>query len=122
MGKPKKAFSPEAKKWLYGYSYPGNVRELANIVEYAVALSPGEVITMEDLPPAIRERSRGTRPGSREKDGLFLPAGITLEEAERRIILDTLERQGGHRKKTAELLGMSERGLRQKLKQFMEET
>lgn len=121
MGKTKKAFSPEVKKWLYGYSFPGNVRELANIVEYAVALSPGEVIKMEDLPPAVRERSRGSRSGSREKDGLFLPSGITLAEAERRIILDTLERQGGHRKKTAELLGISERGLRQKLKQYMEE-
>lgn len=121
MGKQKKAFSPEAKKWLYAYSYPGNVRELANIVEYAVALSQGEIITMEDLPPMLRERSRVSRPGSQEKEGLVIPSGITLEEAERRIILHTLERQGGHRKKTAEVLGISERGLRQKLKQYIDE-
>ena len=118
MGKQKKSFSPQTKKWLYAYSYPGNVRELANIVEYAVALSQGEMITIEDLPPALLERSRKSSASPAEKEGVFIPAGITLEEAERRIILDALERQGGHRRKTAELLGISERGLRQKLKQF----
>jgi two-component system response regulator AtoC len=120
MGKEKKAFTPEAKKWLYSYTYPGNVRELANIVEYAVALSQGEVITLEDLPPALMDQKQGVRLSQAGKEGVTIPAGITLEEAERRIILHELERQGGHRKKTADQLGISERGLRQKLKQYLE--
>lgn len=120
MGRGKKIFSAESKKWLYGYSYPGNVRELANIVEYAVALSQGEVITLDELPPALMERTAGLRQSRIDRDGVLIPAGITLEEAERRIILHALELHGGHRKKTADQLGISERGLRQKLKQYLE--
>lgn len=120
MGKPIKSFSSEAKKLLYSYPYPGNVRELANIVEYAVALSQGETITLEDLPPALTERHQGLRQFQAGKDAVVIPAGVSLEEAERRIILHTLDRLGGHRKKTADQLGISERGLRQKLKQYLE--
>lgn len=120
MGKHEKAFTPEAKKWLYAYTYPGNVRELANIVEYAVALSQGERITLADLPPALTERKQDVQGRHSEKDGVIIPSGITLEEAERRVILHTLERHAGHRRKTADQLGISERGLRQKLKQYFE--
>lgn len=120
MGKQKKVLSPEAKKWLYAYSYPGNVRELANIVEYAVALSQAVMITLEDLPPTLTERQQGIRPAQDGKGGVTIPAGSSLEEAERRIIMHTLDRHGGHRKKTADQLGISERGLRQKLKQYLE--
>lgn len=120
MGKREKAFTPEAKKRLYAYSYPGNVRELSNIVEYAVALSQGELITVEDLPPALTGSKREGQERPLEPDGVTIPGGITLEEAERRIILHALERNGGHRKKTADQLGISERGLRQKLKQYLE--
>jgi two-component system, NtrC family, response regulator AtoC len=120
MGKGRKAFSAEAKKWLYGYSYPGNVRELANIVEYAVALSQGEVITLDELPPALMERTSGLRQARMDRDGVLIPTGISLEDAERRVILHALEQHGGHRKKTADQLGISERGLRQKLKQYLD--
>ncbi|WP_035295779.1 sigma-54-dependent transcriptional regulator [Brevibacillus thermoruber] len=120
LGKGKKVCSPEALKRLYAYSYPGNVRELANIVEYAVALSQGEIITTEDLPFSVSERPSGSRTAPAGQEGVFIPAGMSLEEAERRIILYTLERNGGHRKKTADQLGISERGLRQKLKQYLE--
>ncbi|MED4586129.1 sigma-54 dependent transcriptional regulator [Brevibacillus choshinensis] len=120
MGKREKVFTLEAKKWLYSYTYPGNVRELANIVEYAVALSQGERITLEDLPPALTERKQDVQGRQSERDGVIIPNGSTLDEAERRVILHTLERHAGHRKKTADQLGISERGLRQKLKQYLE--
>ncbi|MDF2683478.1 MAG: sigma-54-dependent Fis family transcriptional regulator [Brevibacillus sp.] len=120
MGKREKVFTPEAKKWLYAYTYPGNVRELANIVEYAVALSQGERIALEELPPVLTERKQDVQGRQSEKDGVIIPSGITLDEAERRVILHTLERHAGHRKKTADQLGISERGLRQKLKQYLE--
>ncbi|MFY0546362.1 sigma-54-dependent transcriptional regulator [Brevibacillus sp. H7] len=120
MGKEKKPCSPNVQKLLYKYEYPGNVRELANVLEYAVALSQGDVIVLEDLPPALTKRQPSSKPSGAEVEGVFIPSGISLEEAERRIILHTLEQNGGHRKKTADQLGISERGLRQKLKQYLE--
>ncbi|MGN7471139.1 sigma-54-dependent transcriptional regulator [Brevibacillus sp. SAFN-007a] len=118
MGVRKKTFSADAKRMLYRYSYPGNVRELSNMIEYAVALSENEVIEPRDLPEAVRENSGGSAAEKREGRGLFLPEGLTLAEAERLYILYTLEKNGGHRLNTARQLGISERGLRDKLKQY----
>jgi two-component system response regulator AtoC len=120
MGREKKECSPDVKKKLFAYSFPGNVRELANIIEYAVALSAGEIITMEDLPASLVSQPTGKRLFPKSQEGVFVPANATLEEAERLVILHTLEKNGGHRKKTADQLGISERGLRQKLKQYLE--
>ncbi|MED2007547.1 sigma-54 dependent transcriptional regulator [Brevibacillus borstelensis] len=120
MGREKKECSPDVKKKLFAYSFPGNVRELANIIEYAIALSAGEIITMEDLPASLVSQPTGKRLFPKSQEGVFVPANATLEEAERLVILHTLEKNGGHRKKTADQLGISERGLRQKLKQYLE--
>ncbi len=120
MGKSKKPCSPDVIKLLYKYEYPGNIRELANVLEYAVALSQGDMIVLEDLPPSLTRLQPTSRPLETDDDGVLIPAGISLEEAERRYILYTLERNGGHRKKTADQLEISERGLRQKLKQYLE--
>ncbi len=120
MGREKKECSPDVKKKLFAYSFPGNVRELANIIEYAVALSAGEIITMEDLPASLVSQPTEKRLFPKSQEGVFVPANATLEEAERLVILHTLETNGGHRKKTADQLGISERGLRQKLKQYLE--
>ncbi|MBG9564685.1 sigma-54-dependent transcriptional regulator [Brevibacillus agri] len=119
MGVRKKTFSPDAKRMLYHYAYPGNVRELSNMLEYAVALSENEVIEPRDLPEAVREnRSGGTVREAAER-GLLLPEGLTLAEAERMYILYTLEKNSGHRLNTARQLAISERGLRDKLKQYL---
>lgn len=120
MGREKKECSPDVKKKLFAYSFPGNVRELANIIEYAIALSAGEIITMEDLPASLVSQPTEKRLFPKSQEGVFVPANATLEEAERLVILYTLEKNGGHRKKTADQLGISERGLRQKLKQYLE--
>lgn len=120
MGREKKECSPDVKKKLFAYSFPGNVRELANIIEYAIALSAGEILTMEDLPASLVSQPTGKRLFPKSQEGVFVPANATLEEAERLVILHTLEKNGGHRKKTADQLGISERGLRQKLKQYLE--
>lgn len=120
MGREKKECSPDVKKKLFAYSFPGNVRELANIIEYAIALSAGEIITMEDLPASLVSQPTEKRLFPKSQEGVFVPANATLEEAERLVILHTLEKNGGHRKKTADQLGISERGLRQKLKQYLE--
>ncbi|MEB3101554.1 sigma-54-dependent transcriptional regulator [Ferviditalea candida] len=115
---------PTAMKVLLNYDYPGNVRELSNIIERAVALCVGFNLKISDLPREIIELARaGDSPDdlqetSAEREGIYIPFGLSLQEAERKIILHTLDRMNGHRKKTAEILSISERGLRQKLKEF----
>lgn len=118
MGLSRKSFSADAKRMLYSYDYPGNVRELSNMLEYAVALSEKEVIQLDDLPEAVRGNgSRVAGAGLKER-GLLLSEGLTLAEAEKMYILYTLEKNAGHRLNTAKQLAISERGLREKLKQY----
>ena len=121
MGKPRKTCSPKAMNRLYNYSYPGNVRELANVVEYAVALSRSQLIEEEELPQVIFQDRLDRLQQVEAVNGIHIPAGTSLEDAERLLILHTLEENGGHRRKTAHTLGISERGLRHKLKQYCEE-
>jgi len=121
MGKPRKTCSPKAMNRLYNYSYPGNVRELANVVEYAVALSRGQLIEEEELPQVIFQDRLDRLQQVEVVNGIHIPVGTSLEDAERLLILHTLEENGGHRRKTAHTLGISERGLRHKLKQYCEE-
>ena len=119
MGVRTKTFSPDAKRRLYDYAYPGNVRELSNMVEYAVALSENDVIQPEELPESLR-KARSSIAGEEAKQrGLLIPEGVTLAEAERMYILFTLEQNEGHRLNTAKQLSISERGLREKLKQYL---
>lgn len=120
LKRPPIKLSHEAKEWLYSYEYPGNVRELSNIVEYAVALSVGDEIQLEDLPV---NRIKGNHEGSfskpsNENDHIVIKAGLSLAEAEQQIILHTLKQNDDHRKNTSEMLGISERTLRDKLKLY----
>ena len=97
---------------LMRYDYPGNVRELENIVERAVLLCRGRVIDLEDLPVALRPGERG--PAEPEPRGLpDLLAGI-----ERQAIRVALERHGGIQTQAAGELGISERVLRYKMKKY----
>lgn len=115
---------PTAMKVFLNYEYPGNVRELSNIIERAVALCDGFNLKVSDLPREIIETTKAgqamddLQETAEERDGIYIPFGFSLEEAERKIILHTLQMMNGHRKKTAEILSISERGLRQKLKGF----
>ncbi|WP_205683786.1 sigma-54-dependent transcriptional regulator [Brevibacillus migulae] len=118
MGKPRKTCSPKAMNRLYNYSYPGNVRELANVIEYAVALSRGQLIEEEELPQVIFQDKLDRLQQAEAANGVHIPVGTSLEDAERLLILHTLEENRGHRRKTAHALGISERGLRHKLKQY----
>jgi two-component system NtrC family response regulator len=107
--------SKEARGLLLRYPYPGNVRELENLIERAVVLCRGEIITTQDLPFNLREE----RPESlldistREKS---LPQ--ILEEVERARIIKALGQHHGVQTKAAESLGLSERMLRYKMKKY----
>jgi two-component system NtrC family response regulator len=97
------------------YSYPGNVRELENIVERAVVLSQGGQITTADLPIHLRTtESEGGLSAEKFKGSL----NETLDTVERGLILDALKDSGGVQTRAAEKLGISERVLRYKLKKY----
>ncbi|HXG52234.1 MAG TPA: sigma-54 dependent transcriptional regulator [candidate division Zixibacteria bacterium] len=108
--KPIRGFSREAREALLRYDYPGNVRELENLIERAVVLSRGDVIGRADLPLTIEAQE--------EKEPL--PARLTaaVEGLERRMIKEALARAGGVQTRAADLLGITERALRYKLKKY----
>ncbi len=106
---------PEALKVLCDYDYPGNVRELENVIERAVTLEPGPRITRESLPDLTPRRR--TTPGVPSlgfpEEGIDLDAVIA--EVERDLIHRALDRSGGVRKRAAKLLKISFRSLRYRL-------
>ncbi|RJP14967.1 MAG: sigma-54-dependent Fis family transcriptional regulator [Candidatus Abyssobacteria bacterium SURF_5] len=109
-----KKLDPEALALLMRHNWPGNVRELENCIERAVVLCPGESITPEYFAFPLQK----TRPQS--SDGVFLPESATIGEAERLMILHTLKRTNNNKTRTAEILDISVRTLRNKLKEYRE--
>ncbi len=111
-----KGITPEAEKYLLSYHYPGNIRELSNIIECAMVISDGPYIELSDLPPQIRESKQYNLQGNKDTIANFV--GMPLKELEKQFILATLKENNNHRKNTAQMLGISERSLRDKLKQY----
>ncbi|HOC19256.1 MAG TPA: sigma-54 dependent transcriptional regulator [Vicinamibacterales bacterium] len=109
---PSKEISREAMDLLLKYPYPGNVRELENLVHRAVVLSRGRTITAADLPVHL---ARVGRAGTAATDTPFVER---VSEFERSLIVEALERAGGVQTRAARELGMSERHLRYKLKKY----
>ncbi len=107
-----KAIEPEAMSALINYAWPGNVRELQNAVERALTLS-GEKIDIESLPPKIRNAIGETLP-MRDPDGLR----PTLEETERRYIMETLTAVNQDKTRAANILGIDLSTLYRKLKRY----
>ncbi|MDE2814480.1 MAG: sigma-54 dependent transcriptional regulator [Gemmatimonadota bacterium] len=108
-GKTVGEISKEALDLLTRYAYPGNVRELQNIVERAVVMARGPVVTRADLPVEVQQAVP-------EPVADTLPAQV--EELEKKAIAQALERAGGVQSRAAELLGLTERNLRYKLKKY----
>jgi DNA-binding NtrC family response regulator len=106
--------SREARNLLLRHTYPGNVRELENLIERAIVLCRGEVISTQDLPYHLREErsEKAWEPG---KDKT-LPE--SLDEMERALILKALEEHQGVQTRAAESLGISERVLRYKIRKY----
>ncbi len=113
--KPISDISKEARTLLLRYPYPGNVRELENLIERAVVLCRGEIITTQDLPFHLKEEKSEGLWGSPKKEK-SLPE--SLEEIERDSILRALHQHQGIQTKAAESLGISERVLRYKMKKY----
>jgi two-component system response regulator AtoC len=114
LGKQVNRISPDVEQLLLNYDYPGNVRELSNIIEYGVLLSQNDSIVLSSLPDKVRIQRTG-RSTENEINSLV---GLSLMEIEKLIIGKTLEANNGNRKDTAQMLGISERGLRNKIKDY----
>jgi len=106
-GKTIRGLTHEARDILLRYDYPGNVRELENLIERAVVLTRDDVIGSGDLPLTVQNPEVE---GDRETN-----LTVAVEALERHMIKETLARSDGVQTRAAELLGISERGLRYKL-------
>jgi DNA-binding NtrC family response regulator len=109
-GKSLRGFSRAARDALLRYDYPGNVRELENLLERAVVLCRGDVIDRGDLPLILDD------PDALSEAQTQLTAAV--EGLERRMIREALKRANGVQTRAAELLGVTERALRYKLKKY----
>ncbi len=120
-GKGKLTLSPEALEALENHSWPGNVRELRNVLESMVIFhhaAAGSEIGRESLPAQLRG-ALPTAPAAEKASAGATPR--TMEEIERRAILGTLERTGGHRAEAAKLLEIGLRTLQRKLKEYKDQ-
>lgn len=111
-GKKISNITPDARKILYKYPWPGNVRELKNCIESMVVVSVRDILDVDEIPDHILQRS---------KEPLAMPglvAGMTMEEAERELIKNTLATVGGNREEAAKLLDIGERTLYRKLDRY----
>ncbi len=118
-GKPPMTLAAETLRAMVGYSWPGNVRQLKNVLESMVIFHPGGEIGAESLPPEIREETLIS--GSRAPVQPLLGAPRTMDAIERQAILETLQRTKGHRAEAARLLGIGLRTLQRKLKDYKQQ-
>ncbi len=124
--------SPQAMRVLLDYGYPGNIRELENIIQHAVTMADDSTSRLGDLPQHLQQLSkRLSGPGSSTlsdqsvstRSALnFFHKGVSLdaelEEYERRILRAALDQSGGVQKRAAEALGINYRSLRHRLRKY----
>ena len=108
-----KKMSPEAMDKIYRWTWPGNIRELQNVMERSCLMSSKETLLAQDIQietiPTEEDSSSRTE---------VIATGMTIEEAERRLILKTLEYTGKNRTQAAQILGISIRTLRNKINEY----
>ena len=126
LGKHCARLSPAAEQALQQYHWPGNVREMENLMERTLILCRGDTIELEDISPALSASTPGTaaaQPGAPRKPEF--PETLTLqplvEAYEYRLIQEALRRTGNNKTKAAQLLGISERSFWYKLKKYTAE-
>ncbi|OJH35548.1 Fis family transcriptional regulator [Cystobacter ferrugineus] len=117
LERPGLRFSPEALAVLSAYPFPGNVRQLENVVERAATLADGDVLTLASLPPSLR--GEPVQPAAATAPEVALGAGFSLErhldEAERHYLVAALAQAGGVKTRAADLLGLTFRSFRYRL-------
>jgi two-component system response regulator PilR (NtrC family) len=116
LGKDVTAVSEAAMKRILAYDFPGNVRELENTVERAVALSQSETIQPESLPPTVLEGRERLQVSQLPLEGTNLDGLVA--EFEQRLLREALQESGGVKKRAAQLLGISFRSFRYRLEKL----
>jgi two-component system response regulator HydG len=114
-GRKIQGFHPRALDALMRYNWPGNIRELENVVERGVILTRDDYLTYSDLPEGLRDAPGD--PVSEEACTGIRP-GMTIREMERELILKTLDENEGNRTRSARTLGITRRTLQHKLKEY----
>jgi transcriptional regulator with PAS, ATPase and Fis domain len=112
-----KDISPEAEELLVAYRWPGNIRELRNVIERIVVLENDEIVRPEHLPAEILHLKE--RAAAKPSPGLTIPdTGLSLEEVEKNLIIQALEKAGNNKTLAAKLLGITYDSLRYQVKKF----
>ena len=109
-----RGLTPETKRMMNDYGWPGNVRQLESAIERAILLCEGDMITPEDLPSEVQQEVKGTSAGAFK----LPPEGISFEEVEKNLILQAMEQTDYNITKAAKLLGMTFRTLQYRLEKF----
>jgi two-component system response regulator HydG len=118
-GKAIKGMSLAARMKLGAYAWPGNVRQLRNVIESMVVVDCDETLDVDDLPVELEPvTTAGQAAAEGQPMGLASLVGKPLEEIERLFIGETLKLTGGNREQAAEMLGIGERTLYRKIKEF----
>jgi DNA-binding NtrC family response regulator len=102
--------SPEFEEQLLNHTWPGNVRELENVIRRSLALASGMTLVPQQIEAGGTAHKAETNPG--------LKPGVTLQEVERQLLAATLDATGGNRTKAAELMGVSLRTVRNKIREY----
>jgi DNA-binding NtrC family response regulator len=108
--------SEPVMQMLLNFNWPGNVRELRNVLERAIIVCEGSIIEPKHLPPGFGQVA--ARAPVQEANAVRLGVGTTVEEAERLLILKTLESTNNNKTRAAEILGISLKTLHNKLKEY----
>jgi DNA-binding NtrC family response regulator len=117
--KPVEGFSAEAEKMMLSYRWPGNVRELKNMVRGIVVLQNARMIMPEHLPMELSGLTAHREKEKAPQEGFLLPeAGMSLDEMEKGLIIQAMERAEGNKTKAAKLLKISYDSFRYQLKKF----
>ncbi len=106
-----KRLAPEAMRLCQRFPWPGNIRQLRNVVERLVVTSPGNVIGVDELPDDIRAQESAAA-------SVAIHPGMTIEQAEKLLIAQTITHATSNRAAAARLLGISRRALQYKLKRY----
>ena len=114
-GVPLRALTREAMDALIKYDFPGNVRELENALEQATVLATGDALMLNDLPASVRRGEPGVAASPWPHTGTLAER---LDEIEHRMVLDALARHEGNQSAAARQLGVTEGGLRYKLRKW----
>ena len=120
-GKTSKSFAPELARWMFEFDWKGNVRQLKNVVESLVVLDTDGILDVDDLSPDIAPSiTKGSNETTKTSSdfGNSILIGKSLKEIERWAIENTLKLVNDNREETAKLLGISERNLYRKIKEY----